>query len=98
MAKLPPLELLEATHQFPGPYTFKAIGVAEGEFERRVVQAVQEAVREVLGTAQNPRHFSRSTSGGKHIAVTLEINVLNAAQVHAIYDRLLTVEGLLVLL
>ena len=42
MGELPSIELLEATHEFPGPYIFKAIGRVENGFAARVVAAVRE--------------------------------------------------------
>ena len=41
MQDLPAIELLESTHTFPCPYTFKVIGRAEGNFVGRVVQSVR---------------------------------------------------------
>lgn len=94
MAKLPPIELLEATHQFPGVYTFKAIGTSEADFVTRVVAVI----REMRQLTEDPPYVARSTSGGKHVSVTLDIPVKDAADVHAIYERLMSVPGLIVLL
>src|SRR6202022_486123 len=40
MDHTPSEELLESTHPFPGVYQIKAIGVADDDFEGRVVEAV----------------------------------------------------------
>ena len=39
---LPSVEMLESGHTFPGPYTFKVIGFAEGNFTGRVVASVRD--------------------------------------------------------
>ena len=77
MESMPPLELLEKTHQFPGPYMFKAIGRVENGFAARVVAAV----REELGDSVDPPFkvrdrvavvricvFPRSTNGAPKVA------------------------------
>jgi putative lipoic acid-binding regulatory protein len=90
---LPAVELLESTHDFPGPYTFKVIGRVENGFIARVVAAVRD---ELHGQADPP--FSvRQTAGGKHVAVTLEPIVQTAEQVLALYRRLRRTVGLVML-
>ena len=42
MPTLPPADLLQATHRFPCPYMFKAIGRVEGGFAARIVAAVRD--------------------------------------------------------
>ena len=93
MNHIPSLEVLKATHDFPTQYTFKAIGKAEADFVRRVVTSV----REELGHESDPPHRVREAAGGRHVAVTLELRLANAEQIHAIYERLLAVEGLTLL-
>jgi len=90
----PSIELLENTHHFPGPYMFKAIGKSENGFVARVVAAVRE---ELAGEA-DPAYRIRSASGGRHVAVTLEPQVRTAAQVIAVYRRIRTMDGLVMLL
>lgn len=90
----PSVDLLESTHPFPGTYTIKAIGSAEGGFELRVV----EAVTAHLPAASDLEHSSRETRGGRHVAVTLHVTVQNAEQVRAIYAALQAVDGLTLLL
>lgn len=91
---MPSIELLEATHTFPGPYTFKAIGPAEGDFVARVV----EAVRIELEIDTDPPHTLRHAAGGRHVSVTLEPTVQSAAQARAVYVRVKAVVGLVMLL
>lgn len=94
MKRLPPIELLQATHRFPGPYVFKVIGGAEPAFASRVVAAV----REEMGYERDPSYDTRESSGGRHVAITLELLVRSAEQVHAVYRRLMAVPGVLVML
>ncbi len=91
---MPPEDLLQAVHQFPGSYRIKAIGASENDFERRVVAAAAEE----LATPGEVDHSVRLTRGGRHMAVTLDITVQTPAQVLAIYARLRQVEGLALLL
>ena len=60
----PSVDLLESTHFFPGVYQIKAIGKAEGDFERRVVDAVVS----LLPAASDLDYSVRVTPGGRHIA------------------------------
>jgi putative lipoic acid-binding regulatory protein len=90
---LPVIELLEKTHSFPGRYTFKAIGKVENGFAARVVAAV----REELAFEIDPPHSLREAAGGRHVAVTLEPVVRSAQQVLAVYKRIRSVSGLVIL-
>ena len=87
------IELLEATHQFPGPYLFKAIGRVDDGFAARVVAAVRDEMNE--GT--DPPYSFRHSSGGAHVSVTMEPQMQTAAQVLAVYQRLRGVSGLVML-
>ncbi len=86
----PPLELLESSHTFPGPYTFKVIGKNERGFLARTVAAV----RDELAQEVDPPFSVRESVGGRHIAVTLEPQVASASQVLAVYRRLQVMVGL----
>jgi putative lipoic acid-binding regulatory protein len=93
MGELPAIELLESTHTFPGPYTFKVFGRTDPGFVARAVAGVREA----LGGAQDPPYKVRESVGGRHIAVTLEPEVQTAREVLAVYRRLRTTAGLVML-
>lgn len=93
MTSLPSIEVLEANHTFPGPYLFKAIGTNENDF----VQRTLAAVRSELETDVDPPYTLRETPAKRHVSVSIECPVQNAAQVLAVYRRLLTVEGLILL-
>ncbi|MBV9125183.1 MAG: DUF493 domain-containing protein [Planctomycetes bacterium] len=93
MGELPAIELLEKTHQFPGPYMFKVIGRADDGFVARVVAAVREELAEEV----DPPYKTRAAVGGRHISVTLEPTVQTARQVLNVYRRVRKVSGLVVL-
>ena len=71
------VELLESTHSFPGEFKIKAIGSADDDFESRVVEAVSAHL-----PARSDLDYSvRSTAGGRHVAITLDLTVQTAEQV-----------------
>jgi putative lipoic acid-binding regulatory protein len=94
MEHLPPVELLEKTHRFPGTYMFKVIGKVENGFVARVVAAVRT---ELCAECDPPFRF-REAVGGRHVSVTLEPQVQTAEQVLAIYRRIRQTRGLVMLL
>lgn len=87
------LALLESTHTFPGPYTFKVIGRTDLGFVARTVAAVRDALNE----PEDPPYRVRESVGGRHTAVTLEPIVQTAQQVLAVYRRLSSTAGLVML-
>jgi uncharacterized protein len=91
--ELPAIALLEKTHTFPGPYMFKVIGRSEGGFVARAIAAV----REELASEGDPPFRTRQTPNGRHIAVTLQPTVQTAQQVLAVYRRLRSLAGLVML-
>lgn len=93
-ANLPPLELLNRTHHFPCSYVFKAIGRVESGFAARVVAGVREELRQEI----DPPHRFRQSASGRHVSVTLEPLVETAEQVLAVYRRIASMTGLIVLL
>lgn len=84
MNNLPPIELLESTHDFPCRYTFKAFG-AHGE---ALVESTRRAAAGVAGSEDHVTYTYRASSGGKHACVTLDVYVQTAHQVHAVYVEL----------
>ena len=89
----PSVELLESTHFFPGVYKIKAIGRAEDDFESRVLAAACSH----LAAPSDLDYSVRSTPGGRHVAVTLDLSVQTAEQVRAIYAEIREIEGLTLL-
>jgi uncharacterized protein len=90
---LPSTELLNSTHEFPGPYVFKAIGSTENQFVARVIAAV----RAELDESEEPSFSTRRTPGGRHVCVTIEPEMQSADHVISVYLRLQQIEGLVML-
>jgi len=86
----PSLDLLESTHLFPGTYRIKAIGTVDDDFESRVIEAV---VAELTSMSEVD-HSVRTTPGGRHVAITMDLTVQTAQQVRDIYARLSELAGL----
>ncbi len=89
----PSIDLLESTHFFPGVYKIKAIGRADDDFESRVLETVYSN----LAARSDLDYSVRSTPGGRHVAVTLDITVQTAEQVRTIYAEIRELEGLTLL-
>ena len=90
---LPSVEILEARHSFPCPFTFKVIGTAENNFTARVVSHVRDELQLDL----DPPFSLKSTKGGKHVSVSIAPDCESAQQVLAIYSRLSEMDGLVML-
>jgi uncharacterized protein len=87
------LKLLDEHHQFPGPFTFKVIGLWEDEF----VSAVKEAAAGVLEKASDCKVSTRPSSKGRYVSISLEARIRDSAQVLEMYAALRKVEGVVVL-
>lgn len=92
--KMPPIELLEAEHEFPGPFMIKVIGEADGLFLARIVAAV----RDELQSDVDPPFRMRSTKSGRHVSITLEPEFESPQQVLATYSRLSQTSGLVMMM
>jgi len=93
MDPIPSTEILESTHEFPGPYHIKAIGETTDDFQERVVQVASLE----LPSEARLEYRSRSTPGGRHVAVTLNFHADNAEQVRNLYARIREIAGLTLL-
>ena len=87
------IELLNATHAFPCPFEFKVIGNASDQFVTLVIETIVSVT-----LVADPPHSTRTTPGGRHISVTAEPTIHQAEHVLEIYDRLKTLEGVVMLL
>ena len=90
----PSEELLESNHSFPGVYQIKVIGKVDADFESKVLAAV-------AGEVFSPSEIDytvRTTPGGRHVAVTLDVTVQSAEHVRNIYAKIQETPGLLLLL
>ncbi|MCA8988861.1 MAG: DUF493 domain-containing protein [Planctomycetaceae bacterium] len=91
---LPPKDLLEATHQFPCPYTFKIIGEANEQFIEEIVGAVRLA----LELEFDPPYQQRESAGGRHVALTFEPMMQSSEEVLAVYSEIQKSEHVILLL
>ena len=90
----PDKELLESIHDFPCEFRFKVIGLANDHFVGRTLAAVCA----VLDEGVEPAFSTRTTSGGRHMSVTVEQKMESADQVLAVYANLRELEGLVMLM
>ena len=88
------LDALNQAHAFPVPFMFKVIGENSPAF---IAQVVQAAVN-VLGPRVTPEVTTRESSGGRHQAVSMVVEVPSAEQVLAVYDVLRGLAGVKMLL
>ncbi|MFM8316434.1 MAG: DUF493 family protein [Deltaproteobacteria bacterium] len=91
---LPPIELLESVHSFPGPYTFKIILRNEDSIQGIVLEQIQKT----LNLGSKPQASSRISENAKHLSLTVELNLQTAQQVHLVYRSLEQISGVLLLL
>jgi putative lipoic acid-binding regulatory protein len=89
------IELLEANHEFPGPYSLSVIALAADEVTARVL-AVVEGVLGAPPTADD--HQRVPSSGGKYLSHRMTVQVSDARQVLAIYAGLREVQGVFTVL
>ena len=89
----PSVELLLATHVFPGEYIVKAFGPGDDGFRA----AVLATAAEVIG-AERVRSSERESRHGRKICITLTLTVETVHDVVRVYDRISEVPQLLMLL
>ena len=88
------LESLETGHTFPGAYTFKVIGRNPDSFARTVIRAISEE----LSLQHEPPHSVKQTPNGRHISITLTLTVETPQHVIKVYQRLQTLDDLVMLM
>lgn len=88
------LELLLATHHFPGPYMFKVIGRDVDGFQARVLVAIREALK----INQDPPFRTQPSANGKHVSITLEPHVFEPSEVITVYQHLRQTDGVLMVM
>jgi uncharacterized protein len=89
----PSVELLLATHVFPGEYIVKAFGPGDDGFRA----AVQARAAEVVG-ADRVRSSERASRHGRKICITLTLSVETVDDVVRAYDEISRVPELLMLM
>lgn len=87
------IELLESTHEFPGPYTIKVFGPHSQDFLDRV----RDTTRAVLMGGEFDLSF-RSSSKGTHGCATVDAQVEDAQQVILLYGELANIDGVRMIL
>ncbi len=88
------LESLENNHEFPGEYTFKAIG---GDPER-FAQCVLSTIADELRLAKEPPHSVKHTPKGRHVSVTVTLTMESPQHVINVYSRLQALDDLVMLM
>ncbi len=89
----PSVELLLATHVFPGEYTVKAFGPADDGFRAELLATAAAAIG-----ADRVRTSERASRHGRKICITLTLSVETVDDVVRVYDRISEVSQLLMLL
>jgi len=95
MAKLPPIELLEATHAFHALIFSKLSGKPTSGFEKRVLARSSRGARTRRKPATPDACLSRRETCRREV---FEILAKNAQQIHLVYNALLKLDGLTLLL
>lgn len=94
MSQLPPKQLLDEMHSFPGRFVFKAIGRSDNDFADRVVAIVRATLEQDFDAP----YELREATGGRHIAVTIEPWVESSQQVIDVFAAIRNLEGLVMLM
>jgi putative lipoic acid-binding regulatory protein len=89
----PSVELLLATHVFPGEYIVKAFGPHDDGFRAAVLASAAAAIG-----AERVRSSERESRHGRKICITLTLSVETVDDVVRVYDRISAVPQLLLLL
>jgi len=87
------VELLEARHSFPCPFTFKVIGATGTDLRARASACVQGR----LGLDSPPPSTVKTASGGRHESVTLEPVCPDGKSVIDTYAALRQLKGVMFL-
>ena len=88
------MQLIEDTHDFPGPYMLKVIGRTDGTFEADVLAVT----RDVLKLAGEPTHSKKNTPNGKHISLTLDVVVESVEQLEQLFTRIKEVDDVVMMI
>ncbi len=88
------LESLKTNHEFPGPYTFKAIGGNPQRFAESVLSAIVDE----LSLPNDPPHSVKHTPNGRHVSVTIALTMESPRDVISVYGRLKALDDLVMLM
>lgn len=84
MSRSPSLESIEASHRFPGPFSFKIFGPMDQVF----VDGIKAHVAPLLGDEGSYGFELRPSSKGNHCCVTLTMVADTSLDVQKLYDHL----------
>lgn len=88
------LDILQASHTFPGSFTFTVIARSRDGVTTEIRQLV-----EVDDAPLAEEHFVvTASSGGKYISHRMVVQVSDAAHVLALYEQFRAIEGVIQLL
>lgn len=90
----PDRALLEEVHDFPGPYTVKAIGPHDESF----VKAIRAAAQAAHSGDNEPEISARVSAKGNHMSITATIHAAHSDDVFALYAALKKVDAIRMLL
>jgi putative lipoic acid-binding regulatory protein len=88
------LELLRATHQFPGEYHLSVITLSE----EQVFQDLRAAVQDGLDQPIDGAYERVPSRGGKYTSHRIKVPCASAEDVLALYARLSKVKGVVTML
>jgi putative lipoic acid-binding regulatory protein len=89
------IDLLEANHVFPGPFSVSVIALNSDTVTAAVLGAARVGPESDSATAG---HETRSSSAGKYLSHRLTVQVASAADVLDLYARVRAVEGVITVL
>lgn len=86
------ITLLNQHHSFPGLYVFKLIGENTSFFYDAVLSEISKELGEIMH--QKASFFTRKSSRGRYLSITLKLEMESAEQVLRLYERFSKLEGL----
>lgn len=89
------IELLEANHEFPGPFSLSVIARNDETVTAGVLAAASVGVDPA---AVSDRHERKPSAGGKYVSHRLTVPTASAEAVLDLYARLRAVEGVITVL
>ena len=82
------MQLIEETHELPGPFMLQVIGRTGGNFEANLLALA----RGVLELDADPEHRRQITPNGKHVSLTLDLVVQSVGQLERLFERIQDVD------
>ena len=89
------IDLLEANHEFPGPFSLSVIALNAATVTAAILAAARVGPESDSATAG---HETRPSSAGKYLSHRLTVQVAGADEVLDLYASLRAVEGVITVL